>query len=146
MYKPLSGHDLKVIHEASLQILENTGFTFESGLDDTLVMLEGAGATVDREAVRIYFPRGLVMAQADRAPARVVLYSRDGQNDLDLSDDRVHLGTGGAAIKLLDLTVNRHAAMMAYDDVFWMMGMLFLVSLPFLCLLGSGRPKKSSPA
>lgn len=47
------------------------------------------------------------------------------------------------AVKLLDLTVNRHAAMMAYDDVFWMMGMLFLVSVPFLCLLGSGRRKKS---
>lgn len=47
------------------------------------------------------------------------------------------------AVKLLDLTVNRHAAMMAYDDVFWMMGMLFLVSVPFLCLLGSGRQKKA---
>ncbi len=48
-----------------------------------------------------------------------------------------------SAVKLLDHTVNRHAAMMAYDDVFWMMGMLFLVSIPFLLLLGSGQRKKT---
>jgi DHA2 family multidrug resistance protein len=48
-----------------------------------------------------------------------------------------------SAVKLLDHTVNRHAAIMAYDDVFWMMGMLFLVSIPFLLLLGSGRQKKA---
>jgi trimethylamine--corrinoid protein Co-methyltransferase len=103
LYKPLSEEDVEVIHEASLQILENTGFTYEAGLDDTLVMLEGAGAAVDREADRIFFPRDLVVAQADKAPAQVVLYSRDGQNDLDLSENRVHLGTGGAAVKILDL-------------------------------------------
>ena len=103
IYKPLSEKEVDVIHEASLQILEKTGFTYESGLDDTLILLEGAGATVEREAVRIYFPRDLVLAQAEKAPARVVLYSRDGQNDLDLTGDRVHLGTGGAAVKILDL-------------------------------------------
>jgi DHA2 family multidrug resistance protein len=40
-------------------------------------------------------------------------------------------------LKLVDLKVNRHAAMLAYNDVFWMMGMLFVLSLPFLFLLGS---------
>ena len=103
IYKPLSEKEVEVIHEASLRILEKTGFTYESGLDDTLIMLEGAGAKVDREVDRIYFQRDLIMAQAAKAPAQVVLYSRDGQNDLDLSEDRVHLGTGGAAIKILDL-------------------------------------------
>ncbi|MEX1327846.1 MAG: hypothetical protein AB1Z29_13660 [Desulfobacterales bacterium] len=43
------------------------------------------------------------MTQADRAPERVVLFSRDGKNDLDLTQHRVYLGTGGAAIKILDL-------------------------------------------
>ena len=45
------------------------------------------------------------------------------------------------ALKLLDGTVNRHAAMMAYNDVFWLMGMLFILSIPFLLMLsrGSGR-------
>ena len=47
-------------------------------------------------------------------------------------------------LKLLDLNVTRHAAMLAYNDVFWMMGMLFVLSLPFLLLLGS-RSRKAEP-
>ena len=61
------------------------------------------------------------------------------------------LATGGlppgiaedSALKLLDGTVNRHATMMAYNDIFWMMGMLFVLCLPFLFLLG-GRASASS--
>jgi len=103
IYKPLSEKDVETIHEASLNILEKTGFTYESGLDSTLALLENAGAFVDRKADRIYFPRDLIREQAAKAPAQVILYSRDGQNELNLTEDRVHLGTGGAAIKVLDL-------------------------------------------
>ena len=102
-YKPLSEKDVETIHEASLDILTKIGFTYEAGLDNTLVMLENDGAVVDRKINRIYFPRDLIIEQAAKAPARVMLYSRDGRNDLNLTEDRVHLGTGGAAIKILDL-------------------------------------------
>ncbi len=43
-----------------------------------------------------------------------------------------------SALKLLEGTVERQATMMAYNDVFWLMGMLFVLGLPFLLLLGSG--------
>jgi len=103
LYKPLSESDVGVIHEASLEILEKTGFTFEAGLDETLAMLESAGAIVDRKPDRVYFPRDLIMGQAAKAPSQVILYGRDGLNDLNLTEDRVHLGTGGAAVNILDL-------------------------------------------
>jgi trimethylamine--corrinoid protein Co-methyltransferase len=45
-----------------------------------------------------------------KAPERVVLYGRDGRNDLDLGEHRVHLGTGGAAIKILDLETGKARA------------------------------------
>ena len=102
-YKPLSENDVEVIHQASLEILEKTGFTFEAGLDETLAMLESAGAIVDRKPDRVYFPRDLILAQAAKTPSQVILYSRDGLNDLNLAEDRVHLGTGGAAVNILDL-------------------------------------------
>jgi trimethylamine--corrinoid protein Co-methyltransferase len=35
------------------------------------------------------------------------MYSRDGKNDLDLTKERVHLGTGGAAVKILDLETGK---------------------------------------
>jgi len=102
-YRPLSEEQVKTIHEASLSILEKIGFTFESGLEVALDMLEKADATIDRNNARIYFAGDLVMEQAVKAPERVVLFSRDGRNDLDLTEHRVHLGTGGAAIRILDL-------------------------------------------
>lgn len=103
LYKPLGEKDLAAIHEASLSILEKTGMTYEAGLDDTLDMLEKAGATVNRERARITFPRSLIMEQAAIAPERVILYGRNEGNDLDLTRDHVYMGTGGAAIKILDL-------------------------------------------
>jgi MFS transporter, DHA2 family, multidrug resistance protein len=46
-----------------------------------------------------------------------------------------------SALKMLGGMVNRPATMMAYNDVFWIMGMLFVVGLPFLMRLG-GRPAR----
>ena len=106
-YRPLSGEQVKTIHEASLTILERTGMTFESGLDDTLEMLQKAGAKVDSATARIRFPRDLVMNEVVKAPERVILYSQDGKNDLDLAEHRVHMGTGGAAIRILDLETSK---------------------------------------
>ena len=107
IYKPLSPEGIDTIHDASLTILEKTGITFESGLEDTVQMLANAGAAVDNDGSRIRFPRELVLEQAAKAPSRVILYARDGKNDLDLTEDRVHLGTGGAAVKILDLETGR---------------------------------------
>lgn len=49
-----------------------------------------------------------------------------------------------SAIAMLNGTVNRHATIMAYNDVFWIMALLTLISLPFLICMG-GR-KSASPA
>jgi trimethylamine--corrinoid protein Co-methyltransferase len=106
-YRPLSEDKIEIIHEAALSILEKTGFTYESGLDDVLEMLEAAGARIDRGSARIFLPRRLVMEQAANAPERVMLFSRDGRNDLDLVEDRVYLGTGGAAIRIVDLETGK---------------------------------------
>jgi trimethylamine--corrinoid protein Co-methyltransferase len=107
-YQPLSDKDIKTIHEASLAILEKTGFTYESGLDDTLHMLEAVGAQVDRPAARIRFPRKLVLDFIRKAPQRVALYSRTGKDDLDLAEHNVYLGTGGAAIRIIDLETGEY--------------------------------------
>ena len=103
IYQPLSPKDIQTIHDASLTILEKTGFRFEDGLDETIDLLEKNGAIVDSNRGRFFLPRNLVLAQIPKAPEQVTLYSRDGNNDLDISDHRVYLGTGGAAIKILDL-------------------------------------------
>ncbi|MGD8722762.1 MAG: trimethylamine methyltransferase family protein [Desulfobacterales bacterium] len=101
-YQPLSPQQIDTIHAAALTILESIGITYESGLEATLAMLKDAGATIDHKRTRITFPPKLVEEQVAAAPDQLTLYSRDGKNDLDLSRHHVHLGTGGAAIGILD--------------------------------------------
>ncbi len=101
-YRPLSLEQIELVHDASLRILETIGITFEQGLEDTAQMLKDNGATVDWEKMNILFPRELVTAQVAQAPEKVVLCGRDPKHDLNLTEDRVHLGTGGGTIKILD--------------------------------------------
>ena len=103
IYQPLSAEGVETIHQASLAILEKTGLTYDAGLNETVMMLDNAGAVVDHKAQRIRFPRELILEQIAKAPFQVILYGRHGENDLDLTGDNVHLGTGGAAVKVLDL-------------------------------------------
>ena len=103
LYRPLSPEQVKTIHNAALQILKTTGMGFEEGLDETADMLAQNGATVDSNARRITFPEELITTEVARAPSQVTLYGRDHRHNLDLRDDKVYLGTGGAAIKILDL-------------------------------------------
>jgi len=103
IYQPLSQRDIETIHQTSLTILEQTGIAYEQGLKETAEMLAQAGARVDTKQSRIRFPRDLVLAQVNKAPQRVVLYGRRENCDLDLTGHQVHLGTGGAAVKVLDI-------------------------------------------
>ncbi|MDY6793161.1 MAG: trimethylamine methyltransferase family protein [Thermodesulfobacteriota bacterium] len=101
-YRPLSEEQVKTIHNASLTILEKTGISYEEGLGSTAEMLEKNGALLDRDKRKIKFSKDLLMDQAAKAPEQVILYGQDSKNDLNLSEDRVYLGTGGAAIKIID--------------------------------------------
>ncbi|MBC7250216.1 MAG: trimethylamine methyltransferase family protein [Anaerolineae bacterium] len=98
-YRPLSEADVQRIHEASLTVLERTGVKVE--LAEALELFRSAGAEVDGNIVRI--PRALVEDAVDRAPSRVVLCGREEKHDLVLEDRRVYLGTGGAALTVVDL-------------------------------------------
>ena len=102
-YRPLDPEQIERIHQAALYILENIGFTYEQGLDNTLAMLEDAGAKIDQAHSRIYFPPDLILSQISKTPERVILCSRDAQNDIDLWGDRVYMGTGGMAVTVVDI-------------------------------------------
>ena len=106
-YRPLTDHQVETIHAAALTILESIGMTYEEGLADTIDMLEKAGAAVDRSAARVRFPRELINEQVAKAPAEVTFYGRDEKHDLTLGGDRVHMGTGGTAVTILDLETGR---------------------------------------
>ncbi|HCY85848.1 MAG TPA: trimethylamine methyltransferase [Desulfobacteraceae bacterium] len=103
LYRPLSPEQIETIHDAALTILEQTGMGYENGLEATVEMLEDHGAEVDHKSRRIKFPRHIIEQAIVKAPSQVILCGRQPEHDLDLREDKVHLGTGGAAIKIIDL-------------------------------------------
>ena len=104
-YKPLSEADVRRIHEAALIVLERTGVeVLESECRHILVK---AGAKLEAAHNRIFIPREMVERALQIANHDVVLYSTDGRMDLHLRGRRVHLGTGGAAVYILDLETGR---------------------------------------
>jgi len=102
-YKPLTDKQVEQIHRASLAILSRTGVRVEE--PQALRLFEEAGANIDGNRVRI--PGSLIEDAVDKAPSRVVLAGRDPNNDLILEGKRVYIGTGGAALQVLDLETEK---------------------------------------
>jgi trimethylamine--corrinoid protein Co-methyltransferase len=100
-YRPLTDDQIERIHRAALSILERTGVLVEE--PEALRLFREAGASVDQDALRVRLPPALVEDAVDWAPSRVILAGRDPKWDLELEGARVHIGTGGAALTVLDL-------------------------------------------
>ena len=98
-YEPLSSADLDRIHNAALEALETIGLVDapQSGID----YMTKAGAVLGDDG-RIRFPRALVEDAIARANRQITLFGRDPKHDLDLSGTKVHYGTAGAAVHLVD--------------------------------------------
>lgn len=99
-YKPLSDADLTRIHNAALDALEQIGLA--DAPDSGVALMTGAGATQGDDG-RIRFPRALVEDMLAKANRSVTLHGRDQRHDLELSGSRVHYGTAGAAVHLVDV-------------------------------------------
>jgi trimethylamine--corrinoid protein Co-methyltransferase len=67
-----------------------------------LEAFKAAGAVVDGESRIVRLPRSLVEDCVASNPSSITLYSRDGLCDAVLEQNRVHYGTGGTAIYVLD--------------------------------------------
>jgi trimethylamine--corrinoid protein Co-methyltransferase len=100
LYKPLSTTDMDNIHGAALDLLERVGLADapESGI----AVLSMAGARLGTDG-RIRFPRALVEDTIARANRQITLHGRDPAHDLGLFGTRVHYGTAGAAVNLVEL-------------------------------------------
>ncbi|TMV08694.1 trimethylamine methyltransferase family protein [Ruegeria sediminis] len=98
--KPLTQEGVERIHHAALDALERIGLADapQSGID----YLTAAGCILGDDG-RIRFPRALVEDTLAKANRSVTLFSRDGRTDLDLSGKRVHYGTAGAAVHMVDV-------------------------------------------
>ena len=98
-FKPLTEAQVLRIHETALRALEEIGLADAppSGIE----ILTGAGAVLGNDG-RIRFPRALVEDMLAVAGRDITLFGRDPKHDLLLSGTRVHYGTAGAAVNMVD--------------------------------------------
>lgn len=111
-YKPLTDAGVQRIHQGALDALEQIGLANApaSGVE----ILTGAGAILGDDG-RIRFPRALVEDMLAIAARDITLFARDPKHDLHLSGNKVHYGTAGAAVHVVDLETNDYRDSTAKD-------------------------------
>jgi trimethylamine---corrinoid protein Co-methyltransferase len=111
-YRPLSDAGVQRIHTAALDALEQIGLA--DAPPSGVAILTGAGA-VQGEDGRIRFPRALVEDMLALAARDITLFGRDPAFDLDLTGSRVHYGTAGAAVHVVDVETREYRQSTAQD-------------------------------
>ncbi len=104
-YKALTPDGIDRIHNAALEALETIGLADAppSGVE----VMTAAGAELGSDG-RLRFPRALVEDALAKACRDLTLHGRDPAHDLDLSGTRVHYGTAGAAVHLVDVAAREY--------------------------------------
>jgi len=99
-YQPLSLDEVGRIHQTSLRVLEEVGV--QVPVEEALEVFEAGGASVDGQ--RVHISAKLVEQCLQKAPHQIRLCGRQEKYDLLAEDKRTYFGTGGAAVKVVDLT------------------------------------------
>ena len=100
-YQPLSDDATQMIHEAALSVLSDIGIS-QAPASGTAALVK-AGAIETPEG-RLLFPRDLIEKTLEKAARKIVLPAQNPKHDLHLSGSKVHFGTAGAAVHLVDCT------------------------------------------
>ena len=101
-YRPLAQADIEQIHEAVLETLESIGL---SGVTETARAYCTKAGAIFRDG-RLYFPRAVVEATIQSANREFTLCGRDPKHDLHPHGKKVHFGTAGAAVHVVDIEAN----------------------------------------
>ncbi|NNE82190.1 MAG: trimethylamine methyltransferase family protein [Silicimonas sp.] len=98
-YRPLTDDEVQRIHQAALDALETIGLS--QAPPSGVAAMTAAGATQGDDG-RLRFPRALVEDMLAKAARGITLFGREDKHNLDLTPDRVHFGTAGAAVHMVD--------------------------------------------
>jgi trimethylamine--corrinoid protein Co-methyltransferase len=111
-YRPLTEAGVKRIHEAALEALEVIGLSQapQTGID----YMTKAGAILGDDG-RLRFPRALVEDMLAKAARGITLHGRDSKYDMELSGTKVHFGTAGAAVHIVDVEKREYRESTSHD-------------------------------
>ena len=98
-YKPLSQTDIERIHNAALEVLETVGFC--DAIPSCVEAVTAVGGQLSPEG-RLLFPRALIEDTLARAGRHFPIHGQDPAHDFEPWGTKVHFGTGGAAVHMVD--------------------------------------------
>ena len=104
-YKPLSPADIEKVHEAVLDVLENIGLS--QATPTCIAACEKLGAIMGDDG-RLRFPRKVVLETIKNANRDLTIHGRDPKHDIHPQGEKVHFGTGGAAVHVVDVEKNEY--------------------------------------
>ncbi|MEI7754405.1 MAG: trimethylamine methyltransferase family protein [Actinomycetota bacterium] len=107
-YKPtdvVSADELEMIHDASMQILEEIGMDFLDA--DARQLLADAGARIEPGSVRVRFDREMVLEKIKTAPSSFTFHSRNPANNLIIGGDYMAFGSVASAPNAFDMDKGR---------------------------------------
>tara|TARA_R100000789_G_scaffold33052_2_gene36546 strand:+ start:1321 stop:2721 length:1401 start_codon:yes stop_codon:yes gene_type:complete len=93
------------IHHAVLDALEQIGLA--DAPPSGVAYLTGAGAILGSDG-RIRFPRALIEDTIAKANREITLFGRDPRHDMLLQGNRVHYGTAGAAVHVVEVNTRTY--------------------------------------
>ncbi|WP_102107782.1 trimethylamine methyltransferase family protein [Oceaniglobus roseus] len=100
LYAPLSEAEVLRIHNAALRALDEIGLA--DAPPSGIAAMTAAGARLGEDG-RLRFSPALVEDMLAKAARGITLHGRAPEHDLALSGTRVHYGTAGAAVHVVDV-------------------------------------------
>ncbi len=98
--KVVTDDDIRKIHEATLQVLEDVGVKFED--EEALNLLGDCGCEVDHKGMIAQFPPSLVEECLQKCPPEFTLHARNPKYDIVFDSDSVHFAAC-SGMEILDL-------------------------------------------
>jgi trimethylamine--corrinoid protein Co-methyltransferase len=111
-YRPLTESDIEAIDNTVFKILDEVGFA-----DATQHCIDTCTAigAIYGEDQRLRFPRAVVEDAMAKCCRNLTLYGQDPKHDLDISGQKVHFSTAGAAVMIADPENNEYRESTAMD-------------------------------
>ncbi|MCP5087155.1 MAG: trimethylamine methyltransferase [Rhodobacteraceae bacterium] len=99
-YKPLNNGEIQAIFDTALRLLAELGMGDVPEVLERRCLQKGAGHNTHG---RLCFPAEMVKKIIAGAANTITLHGRDPSRTIQVGGDKVHFGTGGAAVQTLDI-------------------------------------------
>ena len=106
LYRPLTDSDVKRMHGAIVRLMSEVGIKVATKRGFELFKSKGLRTNAEKQLV--YISQDFLEDCIDTAPSEILLYARGNpDNNILVGGSRVHFGSGGTALNVMDLDTGK---------------------------------------